>query len=161
MLKILVDFLNHSKEVIFLNILGNKTSLNYVSTCKSNSLLYANVLFSMLQISSWRCKMPSAYVLFNVSPGFEAYVLNEAKKIGGIQEAYVSYGVYDLILKVKAHTNEELKELVMFKLRRLPNVTATLTLMLNDLEVPIRTPAKRKESHPQLPPLTQLTPLYP
>jgi len=102
--------------------------------------------------------MPSAYVLFNISPGFETYVLNEAKKLGCIQEAYISYGVYDLILKVKAQTNEELKELVIFKLRRLPNVTSTLTLMLNDLEIPIRTPIKRKESHPQLPPLAPLCP---
>lgn len=102
--------------------------------------------------------MPSAYVLFNISPGFEDYVLNEAKKTGGIKEAYVSYGVYDLILKVTANTQEDLKELVMYHLRRIPYVTATLTLMLNDLDVPMRTPVKRKESHPQLPPLAPLCP---
>jgi DNA-binding Lrp family transcriptional regulator len=100
--------------------------------------------------------MPSAYVLFNISPGFEDDVLNEARKTGGVKEAYVSYGVYDLILKVSAQTKDDLKELVMFRLRKIPNVTATLTLMLNDLEIPIRTPEKRKESHPQLPPLVPL-----
>jgi len=76
--------------------------------------------------------MPKAYVLFNVSPGLEEAVLNEAKKLGGIEEAYISYGVYDLIVKVKADSQAELKELVTYKLRRIANVTSTLTLMLTD-----------------------------
>jgi DNA-binding Lrp family transcriptional regulator len=104
----------------------------------------------------WRCQVPSAYVLFNISPGFEDAVLEEARKTGGIQEAYVSYGVYDLIVKATAKSKEELKELVMFKLRRIANVTATLTLMLNDQQIPIVGPAKREESHPQLPPIAPL-----
>ena len=46
--------------------------------------------------------MPRAYVLFNVSSGLEDRVLEEVKAIDGVQEAYVSYGVYDLIVKIKA-----------------------------------------------------------
>ena len=42
--------------------------------------------------------MPRAYVLFNVGSGAEEQVLKEAKHIEGVQEAYVSYGVYDLSL---------------------------------------------------------------
>jgi DNA-binding Lrp family transcriptional regulator len=76
--------------------------------------------------------VPSAYVLFNVSPGLEDQVLVEAKKLGNIQEAYVSYGVYDLIVKATADNMPELKELVTFKLRNIANVTSTLTLMLED-----------------------------
>jgi DNA-binding Lrp family transcriptional regulator len=76
--------------------------------------------------------MPSAYVLFNISPGLEEHVLDEARKTGGIEEAYISYGVYDLIVKATAPTADELKELVTFKLRNIANVTATLTLMLTD-----------------------------
>jgi DNA-binding Lrp family transcriptional regulator len=76
--------------------------------------------------------MPSAYVLFNISPGLEDEVLNEAKKTGGIEEAYISYGVYDLIVKATAASHSELKELVTYKLRKIPNVTSTLTLMLTD-----------------------------
>ncbi len=76
--------------------------------------------------------MPSAYVLFNISPGLEEDVLNEARKTGGIEEAYISYGVYDLIVKATAGTPAELRELVTYKLRRIANVTSTLTLMLTD-----------------------------
>ncbi|MCW4029763.1 MAG: Lrp/AsnC family transcriptional regulator [Candidatus Bathyarchaeota archaeon] len=76
--------------------------------------------------------MPSAYVLFKVSPGLEDQVLSEVKKAGTIDEVYVSYGVYDLIVKATASSQAELKELVTYKLRRIANVTSTLTLMLAD-----------------------------
>jgi DNA-binding Lrp family transcriptional regulator len=76
--------------------------------------------------------MPSAYVLFNVSPGLEDQVLDEAKKTGAIEEAYVSYGVYDLIVKARANSPSELKEIVLYKLRKIANVTSTLTLMLTE-----------------------------
>jgi DNA-binding Lrp family transcriptional regulator len=77
-------------------------------------------------------EMPSAYILFNIAPGLEDEVLREAKKTGQIEEAYVSYGVYDLIVKATAPTSEELKELVTYRLRKINNVTSTLTLMLTD-----------------------------
>ena len=75
--------------------------------------------------------MPSAYVLFTVSPGFEDEVLDAAKKTGDVEEAFVSYGAYDLIVKARAANMAELKELVTYKLRTIANVKSTLTLMLN------------------------------
>jgi DNA-binding Lrp family transcriptional regulator len=78
--------------------------------------------------------MPSAYVLLTVSQGSEDEVLNEARKTGNVQQAFISYGAYDLIVKATAETMAELKELVTYKLRTINNVTSTLTLMLNDEE---------------------------
>ena len=76
--------------------------------------------------------MPRAFVLFNVGAGSEDQVLKDAKNIGGIQEAYVSYGVYDLVMKVKADSMEKLKELVTHQLRTIKNVRSTLTLILTE-----------------------------
>ena len=76
--------------------------------------------------------MPAAYVLFNVDAGFEEQVLKEAKAIGKVEEAYVSYGVYDLVMKVKTDTMEELKELVTHCLRGIGGVRSTLTLILTE-----------------------------
>ena len=45
-------------------------------------------------------------------------------------ESYVSYGVYDLIIKVKADTMEELKEAVTNKIRKINQVRSTLTLIM-------------------------------
>lgn len=76
--------------------------------------------------------MPAAYVLFNVDAGLEEKVLKDARSIGGVEEAYVSYGVYDLVLKVTADSMEHLKELVTHKLRGISGVRSTLTLILTE-----------------------------
>ena len=76
--------------------------------------------------------MPAAYVLFNVDSGSEEQVLMSAKAMGGVQEAYVSYGVFDLVMKVKADSMEQLKELVTHRLRIISNVRSTLTLILTE-----------------------------
>lgn len=76
--------------------------------------------------------MTRAYVLINVEAGSEDQVLKDAKALGGVQEAYVSYGVYDLVLKVEADSMEKLKELVTHQLRTINNVRSTLTLILTE-----------------------------
>jgi DNA-binding Lrp family transcriptional regulator len=74
--------------------------------------------------------MPRAFVLINVESGSEDEVLQELKKIAGVEEAYFSYGVYDLISKIKADTMEQLKDMVTRKIRALSSVRSTLTLIL-------------------------------
>jgi DNA-binding Lrp family transcriptional regulator len=74
--------------------------------------------------------MPKAFVLINVESGSEDEVLKELKGINGVEEAYFSYGVYDIITKVKAETMEQLKELVTRQVRTLPKVRSTLTLIM-------------------------------
>ena len=73
--------------------------------------------------------MPSAYVLFNVSAGSENLVLAELRSIAEVQEAYFSYGVYDLVVKIKTDSMEQLKELVSHHLRAITDVKSTLTLI--------------------------------
>jgi DNA-binding Lrp family transcriptional regulator len=74
--------------------------------------------------------MPRAFILFNVESGSEDKVLAELKAIEGIQEVYVSYGVYDLIARIKADTMEKLKDAVTHKMRTIKNVRSTLTLIM-------------------------------
>ncbi len=74
--------------------------------------------------------MPRAFVLINVESGSEDEVLKDLKKIEGVEEAYFSYGVYDLITKIKADTMEKLKEMVTRQIRSLSKVRSTLTLIM-------------------------------
>jgi len=74
--------------------------------------------------------MPRAFVLINVESGSEDDVLTEIKKLEGVEEAYFSYGVYDLVTKIKADTMEQLKEMVTRKIRALSKVRSTLTLIM-------------------------------
>jgi DNA-binding Lrp family transcriptional regulator len=74
--------------------------------------------------------VPRAFVLFNVESDSEDEVLEELKKIEGMQEAYVSYGAYDLIAIVKADTMEKLLDAITNKMRKINKVRKTLTLVL-------------------------------
>jgi DNA-binding Lrp family transcriptional regulator len=74
--------------------------------------------------------MPRAYVLFNVESGSEDKVLKQLRNISNVEEAYISYGVYDLVIRVKANTLEELKNSITHKIRTINQVRSTLTLTI-------------------------------
>jgi DNA-binding Lrp family transcriptional regulator len=74
--------------------------------------------------------MPKAFVLINVETGSEEEVVAELRKIEGVQEAYFSYGVYDIITKIKADSMEKLKDMVTKKVRTISRVRSTLTLIM-------------------------------
>lgn len=74
--------------------------------------------------------MPQAFVLINVESGTEEEVIGELKQISGVEEAYYSYGVYDIVTKVKADTMEKLKDMVTHNIRSLTRVRSTLTLIM-------------------------------
>ena len=74
--------------------------------------------------------MPKAFVLMNVESGSEDFVLQELKAVSRVEEAFFSYGVYDIIARVKAESMDELKEMITKEIRSLPKVRATLTLIV-------------------------------
>lgn len=74
--------------------------------------------------------MPKAYVLFNVESGSEDSVLKQLRNLSNVEEAYVSYGVHDLIARVKADTMEELKNSISSQIRAIKQVQSTLTLII-------------------------------
>jgi DNA-binding Lrp family transcriptional regulator len=74
--------------------------------------------------------MPAAIVLINAEIGSEEEVFNEISKVEGIKEAYIVYGVYDRIAKIEAETMEKLKETIANRIRKLPKVRSTLTMII-------------------------------
>lgn len=74
--------------------------------------------------------MPKAFILVNVESGSEDDVLKQVKTMAFVEEVYVSYGVYDLILKVRADTMAELKDDVTKKIRQIKQVRSSLTLIM-------------------------------
>ncbi|AFH42796.1 Lrp/AsnC ligand binding domain-containing protein [Fervidicoccus fontis] len=74
--------------------------------------------------------MPSAIVLINAEIGSEEEVFNDITKINEVTEAYVVYGVYDVIAKVEADTMDKLKEIIASHIRKLPKVRSTLTMIV-------------------------------
>ena len=74
--------------------------------------------------------MEKAFILINTEIGSEADVLKELKKVEEIDEAFLVYGVYDIIAGVKADTMDKLKEIVTWRIRRLDKVRSTLTMIV-------------------------------
>jgi len=74
--------------------------------------------------------MPTAYVLINTEIGLEEDVLRELKRTPNITEAYVVYGVYDIVAKVEAESMDRLKEIVTWKIRQLEKIRSTLTMII-------------------------------
>ena len=74
--------------------------------------------------------MPTALLLVNVDIGSESEVLGALKKIDAVEEAYMVYGVYDVVAKVKAESMDKLKEIVAWHVRRLDKVRSTTTMMV-------------------------------
>jgi DNA-binding Lrp family transcriptional regulator len=73
--------------------------------------------------------MPMAFVLINAEIGAEEDVLNELRKIKSVKEAYIVYGVYDIVAKVEAESMDKLKDMVSWNIRRLDKVRSTLTMI--------------------------------
>lgn len=74
--------------------------------------------------------MPMAFVLINAEIGSEEEVLKELKGVEGVVEAYVVYGVYDVVAKIRADTMDKLKDVVTWHVRRLNKVRSTLTMIV-------------------------------
>lgn len=71
-----------------------------------------------------------AFVLINAEIGSEEEVLKELKKVEGVVESYVVYGVYDVVAKIRSDTMDKLKDVVTWHVRRLNKVRSTLTMIV-------------------------------
>lgn len=76
--------------------------------------------------------MPIAFVLINAEIGSESAVHTTLTKISYVTEAYVVFGVYDIVAKVEADTMARLKEVITYQIRRLDKVRSTLTMIVMD-----------------------------
>lgn len=74
--------------------------------------------------------MTKAFVLINTEIGSEDAVLASLKDIDSVEEACLVYGVYDIVTKVSASSTEDLKNVILTKLRELENVRSTLTMIV-------------------------------
>lgn len=73
---------------------------------------------------------PTAFVMINAEIGEEEEVLRFLQEEIKVDEAYVVYGVYDLIAKVSSDTMKNLKDMVINQIRQAKGVRSTLTMVI-------------------------------
>lgn len=73
--------------------------------------------------------MAMAYVLLNSDLGFKKDVMEVLKDIPEVMEAFMVYGVFDIIIRLEADTVGDLKECIG-ELRQMEKVRSTLTMIV-------------------------------
>ena len=73
--------------------------------------------------------MAVAFVLINCELGSEELVISELKSIEGVKEVHGTFGAYDVLAKVELEQVEKLRETITWKIRKIPKIRSTLTLM--------------------------------
>lgn len=74
--------------------------------------------------------MRRAFVLINTDLGSEERLLSDLRKVEGIVGVYVVYGVYDIVAEIEADSEQEFKEIIFSRIRKLKQVRSTLTLTI-------------------------------
>ena len=74
--------------------------------------------------------MSIAFVFLTTEASSEGEVLTNLRKLKEVKEAYVVYGIYDIVIKVKANSMGELKDLILSKVRKINRIRSTLTIIL-------------------------------
>lgn len=67
-------------------------------------------------------------MLINCSLGSEKEILEALRNISSVKEAHGTFGAYDIITEVTADSTDKLREEITWKIRKIPDIRATLTL---------------------------------
>jgi len=73
--------------------------------------------------------MITSYTLARVHPTQDKEVYKAAKAFKEVKEVIITYGEYDLIVKVESNSLEDLDDFIFNKLRSINGVAATTTLL--------------------------------
>jgi DNA-binding Lrp family transcriptional regulator len=74
--------------------------------------------------------MPTAYILVNCTLGSEEKIINEIAKLSDVKEVRGTYGVHDIFVKVKSDNTETMNHTITNKIRKVPGITSTVTLVV-------------------------------
>jgi DNA-binding Lrp family transcriptional regulator len=74
--------------------------------------------------------MATAFVLINTEKGEEGAVHAMLKDIPEVKEAYLVYGVYNIVARVQTGSMQELNDVIGTRIRRLEKVSSTLTTLV-------------------------------
>ncbi|MCH7648058.1 MAG: Lrp/AsnC ligand binding domain-containing protein [Nitrosopumilus sp.] len=73
--------------------------------------------------------MSKAYVLIGGKLGLEKEIISKLKTIENVKEVHGTLGTFDFIAKVEADSEEQVNHTILEKIRRMGNVSSTVTLM--------------------------------
>ena len=78
--------------------------------------------------------MNISYVLIVCDVGAEKSILSELKSLESVKEVSGLFGGYDIIVKLEAMSEEEIKDIVVSKIRNLQKIRTTVTLAVKETQ---------------------------
>lgn len=81
----------------------------------------------MAQVMSPR---EQAFVLITCETGSEIHVAEQIKPLSGVKEVAMTRGTHDILVSIVAHDVESLKSTIEEKIRGIPGIRATTTLVI-------------------------------
>ena len=76
--------------------------------------------------------MPTAYILVNCTLGSEEKIISELTNLPDVKEVRGTYGVHDVFVKVRSNDTESMNNTITNKIRKVPGITSTVTLVVID-----------------------------
>jgi DNA-binding Lrp family transcriptional regulator len=76
--------------------------------------------------------MFAAYLFLNTELGSESGVLEDLRKLEGVEEAHHLMGIYGIIANIKAETMEKLKSIITKSIGENKKITAKLTVLIRE-----------------------------
>ncbi len=73
--------------------------------------------------------MAVAFILINTEVAAEEEVMEELKKLPDVETVHLVYGIYDLIVKVRADSSDELKQSITRNMRNVDKIRSTMTMI--------------------------------
>jgi DNA-binding Lrp family transcriptional regulator len=71
-----------------------------------------------------------AYIMMNIKSGSEEDVCKDLVHFDEVEEVAVIYGEYDAIIKVKTENMQSLDNFILKRLRTIPNIFLTATMLI-------------------------------
>ncbi|MDH3312096.1 MAG: Lrp/AsnC ligand binding domain-containing protein [Nitrosopumilus sp.] len=71
--------------------------------------------------------MHKGFILLNCDLGAEKYIVDELKHMQDVNNAYLTFGAYDVVVEVQTQKQEEFEK-VIASIRKLSRVVSTMTL---------------------------------
>jgi DNA-binding Lrp family transcriptional regulator len=71
--------------------------------------------------------MHIGFILLNCDLGAEEYIVDELKQMSNVNNAYLTFGAYDVIAEVHTEDQDEFEKAVS-SIRKLSRVVSTMTL---------------------------------
>ncbi|KAF6250198.1 Lrp/AsnC ligand binding domain-containing protein [Marine Group I thaumarchaeote] len=78
--------------------------------------------------------MNISYVLISCEVGAEKSILAELKSLESVKEVSGLFGGYDIIVKLEAMSEEEIKDIVVSKIRNLKKIRTIVVLTVKETQ---------------------------